>query len=208
VELRARLVAAVPTALVCLIASGCGAINVGVPGDDATALLASSRVLMTSAVGARGSPVRVSGALADGGQVDVRRYHGKVVVINFAASGCTPCRAEAAGLERAWHALDPERVQFVGTARPNLNDGHAARAHAPRTYAVLRDPDAAAAQLGARDTRPTTVLLDRHGRVAARVIGPGTEATFVQLAKELLAEACHDEQGVDHRRDATSYDRS
>lgn len=184
---RKRAALLLPAVAAGVLSAACAGVQADLPADRDAALLATSRVLMITEVAARGAPVDLRGVLADGGRLDLRRYHGKVVVINLSRPGCAPCQAEAAALDRAWHALDSEGVQFLGTT-PLGDDEHVDPSEVARTYAVLGDPDAAAARLGAREARPTTVLLDRHGRVAARVVGPGTEATFVQLANELLAE--------------------
>jgi cytochrome c biogenesis protein CcmG/thiol:disulfide interchange protein DsbE len=62
-------------------------------------------------------------ALFDGGRFRLEAARGKVVFVNFWASWCPPCRAEAPALETAWRKLKDEGVVFVGI---NTQDEEAA----------------------------------------------------------------------------------
>ncbi len=57
--------------------------------------------------------------LFDGGELELADHLGKPMVINFWASWCSPCRDEAAGLERTWRAYADDGVLFVGV---NIQD--------------------------------------------------------------------------------------
>jgi thiol-disulfide isomerase/thioredoxin len=117
---------------------------------------------------------------------------GRVVIVNFWASWCGPCRIEQPDLNAAAALLPPDEVILVGV---NIEDTAAnALAHL-REYAVpypsLFDPvnDLAGRfdGIGAR-TIPTTLFLDREGRVAARVLGLTTLGEIVGLADALAVE--------------------
>ncbi len=117
---------------------------------------------------------------------------GRVVIVNFWASWCGPCRIEQPDLNAAAALLPPDEVILVGV---NIEDTAAnALAHL-REYAVpypsLFDPvnDLAGRfdGIGAR-TIPTTLILDREGRVAARVLGLTTLGEIVGLADALAVE--------------------
>ena len=62
----------------------------------------------------------------EGGTVDLASYRGKVVVLNFWASWCAPCREEGPALQGLAADLKPEGVEFVGI--DGADDADAARA--------------------------------------------------------------------------------
>ncbi|MGQ0631178.1 MAG: TlpA family protein disulfide reductase [Sporichthyaceae bacterium] len=142
----------------------------------------------------RGEPVELAGPLIGGNTLDVASLRGKVVLINVWGSWCAPCRKEAPDLQQAWESFAGEQVQFLGL---NTRDDAAGAAEAFErrfaiTYPSLRDPDGSL-QLTFRTSLPpraipSTLVLDRAGRVAARIVGPSTTATFTGLVEQILAE--------------------
>ena len=70
----------------------------------------------------------VSGALLTGGTYDVAADRGTVVVVNFWGSWCSPCRAEAADLERTYAATKARGVTFVGVNSRDDRDQEIGRA--------------------------------------------------------------------------------
>ncbi len=125
-------------------------------------------------------------------ELSLADLRGRVVIVNFWASWCGPCRIEQPDLNAAAALLPPDEVVIVGV---NIEDTEPnALAHL-REFAVpypsLSDPvnDLAGRfdGIGAR-TIPTTLFLDREGRVAARVLGLTTLGEIVGLADALAVE--------------------
>lgn len=144
--------------------------------------------------GDRGEPVRLAGATIDGGTFDLAGdAKGKVVVVNVWGSWCPPCVAETPDLQRTWSQLEPGgQVQFLGI---NFREGRAAgQAFASKagvTFPSLSDqPGIQLLNLqGKAPTTPSTLVLDRQHRIAARVNGPVNESLLKGLVADVVAES-------------------
>ena len=117
---------------------------------------------------------------------------GRVVIVNFWASWCGPCRIEQPDLNQVHDLLPDTEVVLVGV---NIEDTEAnALAHLTEfevAYLSLFDPVNELAGrfsgIGAR-TIPTTILLDPQGRVAARLLGLTDTREIVALANAVLGD--------------------
>ena len=134
----------------------------------------------------------VTGELLDGEQFKLSDLKGKVVVVNFWASWCAPCRGEAPSLQHVYTENKDKGVEFLGV---NFKDSKAnAEAFERRfkiTYPSLFDADGQVT-LAFREVPPSaipsTLVLDRQGRVAARVIGATTVSKLSPLVAGVTAE--------------------
>lgn len=133
------------------------------------------------------------GRLLDGGEFSSRDLLGRVVVYNVWGSWCVPCRTEAPALIKVAEEYAGD-VAFVGI---NVRDGlEAARAFERRQevpYPSVRAEDSDAALLAfgssvAVAAVPTTVVVDRKGRIAGRVVGPTTYGTLKALVADVVQE--------------------
>ena len=123
------------------------------------------------------------------GSVRLSSYKGKVVVLNFWASWCPPCRTETPLLER-WHRKISERGgTVVGVDVLDVeSDAQAFVRRFKVSYPQLRD--AGVDELGTFDVvqYPETVVIDRRGRIAATARGAVDDAFFAAKVVPLLEE--------------------
>lgn len=140
----------------------------------------------------RGAPVEHTGVTYEDEEIDFANWRGDVVVINFWYAGCPPCRAEAGDLADI-HEDYPE-IHMLGI---NPRDDAGAAQAFERTFDVpypsLWDSDASgvAAMQGVvpLQAMPTTVVLDREGRVAARILGQIDPSILRGLIDDVADEA-------------------
>jgi cytochrome c biogenesis protein CcmG, thiol:disulfide interchange protein DsbE len=120
----------------------------------------------------------LTGETLAGDSFDLAEYRGKPVVINFFASWCGPCNAEAADL--AAFAREHPDVAFVGvdTFDDDLGDGKAFVAKYGLDYPMVYDPDATIAGGWGVEGIPTTVFLDAGGVERERIVGGADKAAF------------------------------
>jgi peroxiredoxin len=147
----------------------------------------------TWVVADRKGPVALAGTDYEGKPQDVADWRGDVVVLNTWYANCPPCRAEAPDLaavatdyaDAGVHVLGINHTDAVGTAQA-FQSSHGV------TYPSIYDEDgtAVAALEGVVPINavPTTVVLDRSGKVAGRILGVVDPSTLRSMIDELVAE--------------------
>ncbi len=186
----ARLTAALALVAALSGCTGTNAVSDGSGGPQLRALDTASTGLLR--VSDRTPAPALNGQTLDGGRLDVASYRGKVVVVNFWASWCPPCRAESASLVKVANDTAPLGVQFVGV---NIKDERPAAQRFDEVHDVpypsLFD------QAGVLLTRfrrlvpqvpPTTLLIDKQGRVAGLFRGGITETELSAPVQVLAGE--------------------
>lgn len=127
----------------------------------------------------------------DGKNLRLDEYRGQVVLINFWASWCGPCRQEMPVLDRLH-----QRYESAGFAVLGINvEGEEAPARellkkVPVTFPVLIDEGQRVSKLYNLQAMPSTVVVDRDGKIRYIHLGyrPGDEAGYVEMVKQLIAE--------------------
>jgi len=111
-------------------------------------------------------------ALDGSGEIAMSDFRGDVVVLNFWATWCGPCRREAPGLQSTWDAYRDGGVRFLGV---NYRDDRAAAREYERefgiTYPSVFDPAGELAFSYELVGLPTTFIIDRDGRIVYRFVG-------------------------------------
>ena len=118
-----------------------------------------------------------------GENVRLDGLHGKIVVLDFWASWCEPCQVELAAIQKLHDELASKGVVFLG-----INDedskavGDFVKAHG-YTFSMLLDSQQTVHGLYGVRLVPTTVVIDRKGKIAAHYVGAGGEAQLRRALK-------------------------
>ena len=137
--------------------------------------------------GSRKPAPEISGVTLDGANYLAQK--GKVTVINVWASWCAPCRAEAPTLASLSQSF--QEVSFVGIlTRDNESTARAFVKRFKLPYPTLVDDAILLGFAGSLSANaiPTTIVLDKQGRVAGRISGEITVASLSDLIKRVSAE--------------------
>ncbi len=192
-----RLLAAVSLVLAAVTLAGCGSDPLAEQyragsGKD---YIAGDGTVETYAAGERKAPDEFSGDTDQGGALSSADLTGEVTVLNFWYASCPPCRAEAPDLQALAEQFEPDGVQFVGVnTRDEAGTASAFADTFGITYPSILDFRTASVQLAFSNTIPpnavpTTLVLDREGRIAARILGQVTEPSILEtIIRDTVAE--------------------
>lgn len=123
----------------------------------------------------------------DGESMSLSEHRGQVVVVNFFASWCIPCRQEAADLENAWLAYDGESVQFFGIAYKDARSkAQAFLDEFGVTYPSAFDAGNRVARAYGVTGVPETYVVDQEGRLVRHFLGAVTQAELIREIDALL----------------------
>ena len=191
-----RTLAAALAAASALVLAGCSSTSGSTSGDSGnTSFVKGDGEIATVAAGHRGAAINLSGKDLNGQQVDLASFRGKVVVVNVWGSWCGPCRLEADDFETVYKAEQGKGVAFLGIDTRDLQvpQAQAFVSSHHLTYPSLYDPDGSLLlrfPAGSLDPQaiPSTLILDRQGRIAVRALEPLEGSQLTQLLAPVLAE--------------------
>lgn len=108
----------------------------------------------------------------DGNQHRLSDYRGQVIIINFWATWCPPCREEMPSMQRAWEQLEKEGILMFGIDVGEDEDTiFLFTANYPVEFPLLMDRDARATNQWPVRGLPTTFVVGPKGRISYRAIG-------------------------------------
>lgn len=180
--------------LAAALLAGCGTTSGS--ADGSSRYVAGDGSTTVLAIADREAAPTVSGTTLEGSPLDLADLRGKVVVVNMWASWCGPCRGEAGTLEKVYAETKAKGVEFVGIVSGSKDSVDNAKAFTRRfavSYPSMFDQDntlllAFRGQLPPAAI-PTTLVLDREGRVAARALGPVDYSRLLGMIEPVLREA-------------------
>lgn len=183
---------AVLAASVALAACSGGSIGASTPLSSGQSFVGGSYNSTYFSPGSRPQAPAVHGTTLAGQPFSLAAEHGDVVVLNFWGSWCPPCRKEAPALAALAQHFSKDRVRFVGD---NVLDYPASAQAYERQFNVgypsLNDPGEqvvlAFHSTVPPNAIPSTLVIDRTGHIAARVVGGVTYAGLLAVIDKVLA---------------------
>lgn len=137
----------------------------------------------------------------DGGEATLAEYRGKVVLVNIWATWCSPCRLEMPSIQAVYEAYADEGLEVLAVA---VDDDPGERQPDGRiagkvsefveqlglTFPVAVDPTGGTERLFRTEYLPTTVLVDRQGRIRLHEVGGRfwDQQPYVDMIESLLKE--------------------
>lgn len=128
----------------------------------------------------------------EGGRLELSSLRGKVVVIDFWATWCPPCRAEMPWLVKMGQDLESRGVVFVAISEDDPPDQvplvkeFAREVPGLEKFAVLGNPEIETAY--GVTSLPTLFIVDRDGRLVKSLVGSAREDAVVKLVEEVAAQ--------------------
>ncbi|GHH20314.1 TlpA family protein disulfide reductase [Streptomyces lanatus] len=191
---RTALLAVTSTAAAALALSACTSGGTSGGGGD-TNFVTGNNGIDTATQGKRAAAPDLSGETIDGKQLDTATYKGKILVINVWGSWCPPCRAEAKNFQTVYDDVKDQGVEFVGinTRDTSTTPAKAFEKEFGVTYPSLYDPTGKQMLRFGKGTLnpqaiPSTLVIDRDGKIAARALQPLSEERLRSMIKPVLAE--------------------
>jgi DsbE subfamily thiol:disulfide oxidoreductase len=127
----------------------------------------------------------------DGRRVDLARYRGQVVAVNFWATWCPPCKEEIPALAEAWRAGRDRCLQVLGvTEESTREDTRAMAGSLGIPYPVLMDPDGEIGRRFGITGYPKTFLVDAEGVVRKVFSGAVSREALEKAVRPLLPARC------------------
>jgi heme/copper-type cytochrome/quinol oxidase subunit 2/peroxiredoxin len=148
---------------------------------------AFSRWLHTTANTAAG-PITLEGRLLTGGSWSSATVRGRLLVVTVTGSWCGPCRSGQGTLNHVADAYQAKGVRFLAVAIQDTKPRALGFARTSRiTYPMLLDPSGTIAQRLQVTAVPVTFVLDRDGRITARLEGQSARRTISARLDALLS---------------------
>jgi thiol-disulfide isomerase/thioredoxin len=176
-----------------LLLSACATPNASIQNSGEAGFISGDGTATFLKVEERNSAPELIALDFNGNAVDLKNYKNKVVVLNVWGSWCGPCRKEASELQELYLKNKDSGVEFIGI---NIRDSKVSAekfiTNFGITYPNIFDRDGVKL-LGFKDTLPanaipSTVLVDKDGKVAARQLGPIERALIQGFISSLVDE--------------------
>ena len=176
-----------------LFVSACATPNASIQNSGDAGFISGDGTATFLQVEQRNSAPELTALDFEGKAIDLKEFKNKVIVLNVWGSWCGPCRKEASELQALYLKNKESGVEFIGI---NIRDSKVSAekfiTNFGITYPNIFDRDGVKL-LGFKDTLPanaipSTVLIDKNGKVAARQLGPIDRALVQGFISSLVDE--------------------
>jgi cytochrome c biogenesis protein CcmG/thiol:disulfide interchange protein DsbE len=138
---------------------------------------------------------------ANGAKVTIEEYKGKVVLLNFWATWCVPCKAEIPWFQEFDKKYKDQGFAVLGVSLDEEGWG-AVKPYVDErkiSYRMVVGTEEVSQLYGGIDSLPTTFMIDKDGKIAAIHTGLVSKATYQKQLESLLTEGAHARSGSDAR---------
>ncbi len=122
----------------------------------------------------------------NGKAANLSDFKGKVIILDFFASWCPPCREEIPDFIKLQNEYGPQGFTVIGVAMVSLDDAKAFASKMGINYPVLIDDEKSSAAYGPIRSIPTTFVIGKEFKVMKKYIGFRSKDIFEGDVKELL----------------------
>lgn len=126
----------------------------------------------------------------DGKTVRLSEFQNQVVLLNFWATWCVPCRAEIPAFNAMQREQESRGLKIVGVLTQDTPDNFKEfQKEIKQDYTIVFGDDSVGAKFGNGPGLPVTIIIDRQGHIRQKIIGGNERAAFEAAIKPLLDEA-------------------
>ncbi|MDA8169162.1 MAG: TlpA disulfide reductase family protein [Nitrospiraceae bacterium] len=122
----------------------------------------------------------------DGRMTSITALRGKVIVLNFWATWCPPCRNEIPVLNNFYKKYRAKGLQVIGITRDDAGDIRSFMKEIPILYPVIPDYQAKAFMLYSVAPIPVTYVIDKGGTIRKKIMGEVEPAELEQAVRGIL----------------------
>jgi len=124
----------------------------------------------------------------NGKTIRLSDYNNKVVILNFFATWCPPCREEIPDFIELVNTTDKERFVIIGISIEKGDESAVKKFAADRkiNYPILVDDGFVSKTYGPINSIPTTFIIDKKGNITEKIIGSRTKREFEDKIRPLL----------------------
>ncbi|HSV33172.1 MAG TPA: cytochrome c biogenesis protein/redoxin [Pyrinomonadaceae bacterium] len=161
------------------------------PNLESVLKVAPPKTVNTAASASFPAPPDVEFQSLDGKPFHLASLHGRVVLLNFWATWCVPCRAEIPEFNVMQKELEGRGFTVVGASVSPVDTAAAIRSFqkdVKQEYTVIRGAEEIGNTFGNGPGLPVTYILDREGRIRQKFIGQTPRENFEAVIKPLLDE--------------------